>query len=88
MATAYGQRPSQLLKITHSLAAFEFDNAVMYFGRYIEAKASERDAKTHKPIYRLDDLLTDPKKRDKKQGLAQLAKLRGVSMRRVANKPE
>jgi len=43
-------------------------------GRYIENKLEERD-KQHKPIYRLEDLLADPKPGGASQAYRSLAGL-------------
>jgi hypothetical protein len=36
---------------------YQFDAAALWFGNWAEAKLSETDETTHKPLYSLDDLL-------------------------------
>lgn len=38
MAATYGQRPSQILGITHEIAAYNIDMAVMYIGLKEQSK--------------------------------------------------
>lgn len=53
-----GQRPSEVVDIDDDWAAYQFDQAVMFVGRYIHNKLNELD-KTGKPLYDIDDLLGD-----------------------------
>lgn len=60
MAKAYGERPSNLLRLTDLVddpaLALDFDTAVTLFGQYVEAKLSERDDKG-KPVNTLGGIL-------------------------------
>lgn len=58
-ANTYGARPSEILHIVDQWAAYCLDTATLYWGNYIESKINELDEKTHKPKYRLEDLLRD-----------------------------
>lgn len=74
---ATNQRPSEIVNVRQLdielsgmesewsgwWAGYQFDNAVLYFGSYIENKLTETD-KEGKPTYRLEDFLEgDEKKR-------------------------
>jgi len=72
LATKTGSRPSQLLKIDDEWAAYQFDNAVIWFGMTLDALVNETenvgdDEKPHyEPKYSLSDLL-DPDYRVKRE---------------------
>lgn len=55
-AKRYGILPSQLMGIEHPVAAHLFDEAVGWYGMWVEARLSERDD-AGKPKYELDALL-------------------------------
>jgi len=63
MATAYGRRPSELVPIdvADDWTAYQFDSAVLTFGRWVENRLAERDKKG-KPKHRIQDLLREPDK--------------------------
>lgn len=49
-------------------AGYQFDNAVTYFGSYIENKLAELN-KDGKPVHKLEDFLEDDEKRRIERGL-------------------
>lgn len=53
-------------EVTHGLGGwwtcFQFDRAIVWFGRYVESRLSERHPDTHQPQWTLEELL-DPSKR-------------------------
>lgn len=55
-------------------AAYQFDNAVTFFGTYIENRLNELD-KEGKPIYKLEDFLEDDEKRRIDQSLEEARRL-------------
>lgn len=79
--------PSKLLKVrllerdltgftgawTGWWTAYQFDNAVTYFGGYIEGKLAEYDDKTHERIHSLEDLLSDDDAVQNEKTLARLS---------------
>jgi hypothetical protein len=58
LAAAYGQRPSAILEIENSWAAYELDLACLTFGRWVENRLAERDRRG-RPVHRLEALLAD-----------------------------
>lgn len=48
LAEAYHQRPSFLIGITDDWLAWEFDHAVLTYGRYVDNKLDERKVKNKK----------------------------------------
>lgn len=55
-AKRYSQKPSEILGVRTPIVAFWFDEAVAFWGAWVEAKLSERDEKG-KPKHDLDKLL-------------------------------
>lgn len=53
------QWASEMLGMPDMWTPMQFDAALSYFGGSIESKLQEFDPKTHKPRYRLKDLLSD-----------------------------
>jgi hypothetical protein len=41
LGTAYGIRPSAIVGVTNSWAAFQFDVAVLVFGRWVESRMAD-----------------------------------------------
>lgn len=69
LATQWNTRPSELYGIREELAAYNFDRAVMHFGKHVEAemhaaaeKAKTGKAATAKAQQVLNKYLTDPAK--------------------------
>jgi hypothetical protein len=58
LAKATRTRPSKIVGVDDEWAAYQFDQAVMFVGRYIYGKLNELDDKG-KPLYEIDDLLDD-----------------------------
>jgi hypothetical protein len=58
LCKATGQRPSEIVAVEDEWAAYQFDQAVMFVGRYIHNKLNELD-KNGKPLYDIEDLLGD-----------------------------
>ena len=58
MATTFHQRPSQIVGVESTWAAYCLDAAVCAFGTFVENKLSERD-KWGRPRYDLERLLSD-----------------------------
>lgn len=54
---------SQLLNSPDTYTAYQFDEAVMQFGVFIDNKLDERDPKTHKPYHTIKSLLRERKKK-------------------------
>jgi hypothetical protein len=54
-------RPSEVVGIDDEWAAYQFDQAVMFVGRYIYSKCNEL-GDDGKPIHDIDDILGDSKK--------------------------
>ena len=54
----YHQRPSEVVGIDDTWAAYQFDMAVAQFGAWVEGKLNERDTKG-KPVNSLAKLLGD-----------------------------
>lgn len=88
-----GERPSQTLRLTELCAekygdagfgwwaGYQFDNAVLHFGRYVENRLMEMDQQG-KPRYTLAQLLNPPPKREQaRQHLSLLAGMKGVAVR-------
>lgn len=85
MAQTYGARPSSLLGFEPSdWTGWQFDNAVMFFGRWVEAHLEERD-KQGKPVHKIENLL---KPYREAQAEPQYASLRGLVTRKVQVKPD
>jgi len=55
-AKRYGRRPSELVGIQDKVVAFWFDDAVAYFGEYVEARLEEKDEHGHR-LYSIEGLL-------------------------------
>lgn len=55
-AKRYGALPSQMVGINNPVLGYWFDEAVGWFGRFVDQKLSERDEKG-KPLYRLESIL-------------------------------
>lgn len=84
MATAYGTRPSSLLGYDATLwVAWQFDAAVLTFGRIVEGLMSERD-KRGRPVHKLANLLKPYQERQRNDGQF----LRGMVSRKVKVKPD
>lgn len=90
--TTTGQRPSQTLNLEewceHEFgdsrfawwASWQFDNAVLYVGRWIENRLQELDRKG-KPRYTIEMLLADDsRKRVTRSMFAELASMKGISI--------
>jgi hypothetical protein len=58
LAKTTGTRPSEIVGIDDTWAAYQLDQAVIFVGRYIHSKANELD-RDGKPLYDIDDLLGD-----------------------------
>lgn len=56
-AKRYGVLPSELIWVEHPIAAYWFNEAVAWFGQFVENRLNERDPATHKPLYTIDALL-------------------------------
>lgn len=79
MAGAYGVRPSSLLGLDPTdWIAWQFDEVVLMFGRWVEAKLSERDGRG-KPVNRIEKLLLPYGEAHKQDG----SFLRGMVTRKV-----
>lgn len=86
MAAEYGQRPSSFLGLPpESWEAYQLDLVTYYTGKWIESKLEERDKK-HKPIYKLEDLLAEPKAEG--EGSPMFGSLAGRVTRRVKIRPD
>lgn len=57
LASSYGSRPSDLLCIQDRWLAYEFDNAVFMYGRWVNNKRQETDKKG-RPLYSIEDILS------------------------------
>jgi hypothetical protein len=55
----YGCQPSAMMGIRHPVLGYWFDEAVGWFGQWVDARLSERDEKG-KPLYHLEKLLGVP----------------------------
>jgi len=71
-------RPSEVVGIDDEWAAYQFDQAVMFVGRYIYAKANEL-GNDGKPLYDIDDLLSDIKQ---SVSIDELRHVHGISVER------
>lgn len=60
LCVQYGRRPSEVLGLKDEWAAFQFDEAVVQFGLWIESKLAERD-KQGAPKHTLANLLSEDK---------------------------
>lgn len=58
-ATAFSRRPSEIVGIEDEWAAYQFDSACLYLGRWIDNKLGERNPRTGRPLYSLEGLLAD-----------------------------
>ena len=58
LSVTYHQRPSEVVGIDDTWAAYQFDMAVAQFGAWVEGKLNERDTKG-KPVNSLAKLLGD-----------------------------
>lgn len=86
MAAEYGQRPSSFLGLPpESWEAYQLDHATFILGKWVENKLNERDAKS-KPIYKLEDLLADPK--EEGEASPMFRSLAGMVTKKVAIKPD
>lgn len=86
MGSEFGQRPSSFLGLPpESWEAYQLDHAAYILGQWVEAKLAERDAK-HKPIYKLEDLLAEPKAEG--AGNPLFGSLAGRVTRKVVIKPD
>lgn len=47
------------MRVYDQWAAYCFDEVVVMFGKWVEGKLMETDTVTHKPLYTLEELLTD-----------------------------
>lgn len=69
------------MRIRHAILAFWLDEAVGWFGQFVENKLAERDPHTHKAVYGLEGLLgitpEKPKPKDVPEGV-----YNGVRVRR------
>lgn len=75
-AKAFGEKPSALFGIKDNRwLAWQFDQAVLMFGTWVDNKLNERDD-NGKPKHKLDSLLGQAKKR--KLNRAALMNLKGV----------
>ena len=75
MTTAYHERPSQILRVNDEWAAYQFDMAVLMFGRYVESKTA--DGKT--PLAALLDDTVKPYR--------SVRQTRGIKVRKVKKLP-
>jgi hypothetical protein len=73
----FGQRPSDLLRVEDEWAALCLDNAVSFFGNYIESKLLEVDSKG-KQKHSLSDLLSDNQAASLEEQVRRLASIFGV----------
>lgn len=82
MGTTYGRLPSEIMGLSdHPALAWMFDDQVMTFGLYIDAKAEETDKKG-KRKHRLSDLLRDKDTRGAgRVNLDTAAQMRGIKVR-------
>lgn len=60
-AKDFGQRPSDLMNITDEWAGWQLDNAVSWFGNWVESKLAETD-KHGNSKHKLNDLLNGKRK--------------------------
>ena len=58
LSVTYHQRPSEVVGIDDTWAAYQFDMAVAQFGAWVEGNLNERD-KSGKPVNSLAKLLGD-----------------------------
>lgn len=85
MASEYGQRPSSFLGLPpESWEAYQLDLAVYQLGTWVQNKLGEKD-KQNRPIYKLADLLADPKEEEASPLFRSLA---GMVTKKVAIKPD
>ncbi len=57
LAKRYGSLPSALMGIEHPVAAYWLNEAVGWFGEYVDIKLEERDPATGKTLYSIESLL-------------------------------
>lgn len=58
LSKATSTRPSEIVDVDDPWAGYQFDQAVLYVGRYIQSRLDELD-KNGRPVYSLNDLLDD-----------------------------
>jgi hypothetical protein len=58
-----GTRPSEIVGIDDEWAAYQFDQAVIFVGRYVHSKTNELD-RDGKPLYDINDMLGDRQRQD------------------------
>ena len=86
MAVTYSCRPSAFLGLPpDSWEAYQLDHATCVLGKWVEAKAGEKDGKG-KPIYKFDELLADPKEEGEASPL--FRPLAGMVVKKVQIKPD
>lgn len=57
-AIAWNKRPSEILGVKNEWLAYQFDEAVFRYGRWVENKLAEVDKKG-KPKYTIDDVINN-----------------------------
>lgn len=60
-AITFHQSPSQILNIHNPWMAYQIDESVLYFGRWVESKLNERDKKG-KPKHTIDSIFNNSTK--------------------------
>jgi hypothetical protein len=63
----YQTTPSQVLGIRHPVLGYLLDEAVSWYGQWVENHLAQRDPQSHQPLYNLNTLLgikPKPVKRD------------------------
>lgn len=76
-ANKFGSRPSAILGVEHPILSYFIDDAVEYFGGWVEGKLNERDKKTGKPKHKLEKLL-GAKKHAEKLRMSEVAVMFGI----------
>lgn len=56
-ADAYSKPPAELVGIRNTWLAYQFNGAVIFYGRYVEGKLNERDD-DGKPIHSIENILS------------------------------
>lgn len=80
LAEKAAKRPSDIVGIDDEWAAYQFDQAVIFVGVYINNKLNELDEEG-KPIYTLGELLTDQSTRIVNP-VVELAGIQGIKVDR------
>ncbi len=79
MANSYGSRPSDIIGISDTWLAYDFDNAVFVYGRWVNNKRQETDKKG-KPLYAIEDILSGKPNRTHGSILEAFAAQHGVTL--------